>query len=76
VVFQNDFAMSVEFVYAFLGATWILTNVYAPCTPEGRLEFLEWFHDIDYPDDCDLLVVGNFNLIHRPSEGNKPGGNL
>jgi hypothetical protein len=29
-----------------------------------------------YPDDCDWLVVGDFNLIHHPSDRNKPGGNV
>jgi hypothetical protein len=76
VIFQNGFAMSVEFVSPLSGATWVLTNIYAPCSPEGRTEFMEWFHDIDYLDDCDWLVVGDFNLIRRPSDRNKPSANM
>jgi hypothetical protein len=30
VVFQNNYAMSIEFVSVFSGTYWILTNVYAP----------------------------------------------
>jgi hypothetical protein len=41
VVFQNSYAMSVEFTSLFLGASWILSNIYAPCTPEGRQSFLD-----------------------------------
>jgi endonuclease/exonuclease/phosphatase family metal-dependent hydrolase len=28
------------------------------------------------PDDCDWLVVGDFNLIRRPTNRNKPSGNV
>jgi hypothetical protein len=61
VVFQNSFAMTMEFVSALSGA-WVLTNIYAPCSPEGRSKLLEWFHDIDYSDDCNWLVVGTLTL--------------
>jgi exonuclease III len=64
VAFQNSFAMSLEFCSVLSGASWYLTNLYAPCTPEGKQDFLDW------------LVVGNFNLIRRPEDRNKPCGNV
>jgi exonuclease III len=76
VVFQNQYAMSVEFTSVFSGATWILTNIYAPCTTEGRQEFLSWLHDVDMPEDTDWFLVGDFNLIRRSSDRNKSGGNI
>jgi hypothetical protein len=28
------------------------------------------------PDDTDWLLVGDFNLIRKPSDSNRPGGNV
>jgi hypothetical protein len=36
-IFQNDFAQNVEFHCTVTGASWILTNIYATCTPEEKL---------------------------------------
>jgi hypothetical protein len=66
--------MNIEFVSTFSGATWVLTNVYASCTPEGKQLFLQLFHDYDMPEENDWLIVGDFNLIRRPRDRNKPGG--
>jgi hypothetical protein len=40
VIFQNEFVMTVEFASTYSNAVWLLTNVYAPCTTEGRQEFI------------------------------------
>jgi exonuclease III len=71
VIFQNNFAQIPEFRSVVSGATWYLTNVYAPCTPEGKHNFLNWFQGIDMPDN-----VGDFNLIRKPEDRNKPGGSV
>ena len=76
LVFQNAFAQSVEFTSLESNAVWYLTNIYAPCTPEGKIEFLEWFSNIDMPDDEDWIIVGDFNLIKKPEDRNKPRGNI
>jgi hypothetical protein len=65
MVFQNNFAMSIECISTISGASGILTNVYAPCTPEGRQDFLEWFKNVKMPNETDWLVIGGFNLIRR-----------
>lgn len=75
-VFQNDFAHSVELTSKLLGDIWLLTNVYAPCTPEGKLAFLDWFKHIQTPEDTKWLIVGDFNPIRRPENRNKPGANI
>lgn len=54
----------------------MLTNVYGPCTPEGKHDFLHWLKHIQMPDDMDWLVVGDFNLIRNPSNRNKLGGDV
>jgi hypothetical protein len=43
VIFQNAYAMSIEFSFTMSNAQWVHTNVYVPCTPEGKEEFLDWF---------------------------------
>jgi hypothetical protein len=55
---------------------WVLTNIYAPCTLEGKLDFLNWLQDFELPEDIDWLLVGYFNLIRKPSDHNKSGGNV
>ena len=55
---------------------WILTNIYAPCTPEGKREFLEWFDNIQMPDEINWIIVGDFNLIRTQANRNRTGGNI
>jgi hypothetical protein len=68
--------MNLEFSSVLSGATWVLTNIYALCSPEGRQNFPSWLNDIDMSHDCDWLLVGDFNVIRRPSDSNKPGENI
>jgi exonuclease III len=75
-IFQNNYALSIEFTSTISGASWILTNIYTPCTHEGRADFLSWFSSIDMHDESDWLIVGDFNLIRRASDRNRLGGNL
>jgi exonuclease III len=37
VIFQNNYTQSVEFTSNLSACSWIITNVYAPCTPMGKL---------------------------------------
>lgn len=84
LIFQNAYAISVEFISKHNDAHWILTNVYAPCTYAGKHEFLQWFSDIQMPDDVNWLIVGDvnwlivgdFNLCRSPEDRNRPGGDL
>lgn len=76
LVFQNQYATTVELTSVLLGTQWFLTNIYAPCTTEGKREFLQWFSSIDMDNDADWLIVGDFNLIRNEDNRNKPGGNI
>jgi exonuclease III len=38
LVFHNEYAMSMEFKSLHNGNFWLLTNIHAPCTPEGKRE--------------------------------------
>jgi hypothetical protein len=54
-IFQNEFAITVEFSSNYNREAWLLTTVYAPYTPNGKRAFLDWFKNIQMPDD---RVVG------------------
>lgn len=71
-IFQNSYASLVELSSLHNDAVWILTNIYAPCTPSGKKEFLAWFKNIQMPSDIDWLIVGDFNLYRNPEDRNKP----
>jgi exonuclease III len=49
MVFQNSYSTSVEFTSLHNNVSWVLTNVYAPCTPQGKREFIHWFKHIHMP---------------------------
>jgi hypothetical protein len=72
--FLNEFSLSVEFICKLNNQTWVLTNVYAPCTSEGKRDFLNWFKNIHMPDNIDWLIVGDFNLLRSPDNRNRPEG--
>jgi hypothetical protein len=36
---------------------WILINIYGPCQSERKASFLEWFSNIDMPNDADWLIM-------------------
>lgn len=76
MVFQNDFAQTIEFQCLLSGENWLLTNIYAPRTSDGKIAFLNWFKGISMPDDIRWLIVGDFNLIRSPDNRNKPGDNV
>jgi hypothetical protein len=68
--------MSLEFTSSISNAFWILSNVYAPCTTDGKQRFLNWFHNIDMFEETDWLVVGDFNLLRKLEDRNRPGSNI
>lgn len=75
-LFQNAYAISLEFVSKHNNAHWYLTNVYAPCSYAGKRDFLEWFSNIQMPDSLDWIIVGDFNLYRNPSDRNRPGADF
>lgn len=76
LVFQNDFAITVKLTSKQNGSAWFLTNVYGPCTQEGRRNFLEWLESYSAHVDENWLLVGDFNLLRKPEDRNRPGGNI
>jgi endonuclease/exonuclease/phosphatase family metal-dependent hydrolase len=76
IIFQNEYALSVEFFAISSEESWIITNVYAPCSPTGKIEFLHWFSNINMPSEKRWLIVGDFNLMRRPENRNSARGDI
>jgi hypothetical protein len=76
VIYQNEYALSVEFSANSSNESWIITNIYAPCSPHGKIEFINWFSNINMPSDRLWLIVGDFNLTRRPENRNIARGDL
>lgn len=75
-IFSNEYYLSVEFVSAHNGARWILTGVYGPSASDDKLAFINWLKDIQMPQDVDWMILGDFNLIRRQEDRNRPGDSL
>lgn len=71
-IFHNEFAITMEFCSRHDGSKWVLTCIYGPCTPEGKNVFLDWFRNIQMPGETDRLILGNFNLIRKEADRNRP----
>jgi len=76
LIYNNEFRISVEFSSNLNACDWVLTNVYGPCTTFGKILFVNWLKNIDMPDEVDWLLHGDFNLLRRPSDRNKSGGDV
>lgn len=74
--FCNDFAVSVRFTTRADNTSWTLTCVYGPCTPEGKISFMNWLKEIFMPQDEEWIILGDFNLIRKPEDRNRPGGDI
>lgn len=73
-IFQNILCLSLEFCSKYDNDIWVLSNIYAPCTTQGKREFLTWFKNVQMPDFTNWLLVGDFNLYRSPADRNKPRG--
>ena len=53
LMFQNKFSLSIQFTCNTSSKSWILTNIYGPCNHEDKIEFIEWFANIQMPNEVD-----------------------
>ena len=53
MLLQNKFSLTMQFTCNTTLKSWILTNNYGPCNPEEKLEFIDWFNNIQMSDDVD-----------------------
>ena len=71
-IFENSYCLSVQFSSNHNNDSWVLSNIYAPCTAPGKREFLQWFKNIQMPHTMNWLLVGDLIYI----EALKIGTNL
>lgn len=76
LVFSNEYAISVEFTSRHSNDSWIVTNVFGPCTVEGKRGFTDWLKQIEMPEEIEWLIMGDFNLMRKPEDRNREGGIL
>lgn len=76
MMFQNKFSISIQFTCKTSAQTWILTNIYGPCNHEEKADFLQWFSNIQMPNDVEWIIMGDFNFIRSPEDRNRPGGDV
>ena len=76
LMFQNKFYLSIQSTCNTSSKSWILTNIYGPCNHEHNIEFIEWFGNIQMPNDVDWIIMGDFNFIRSLEDRNKPGGDV
>jgi exonuclease III len=74
VVDQNLFGHTIHFRSKLTCQVWWLTNIYAPCSTQGREAFLAWFSNLEIDEDKLWIFLGDFNMIRYPENRNKPGG--
>ena len=63
LIFQNSFAITTKLTARHNDDTWYLTNVYGPCTHEGKRDFIQWLKHYTAIDKENWLIVGDFNLL-------------
>lgn len=47
-----------------------------PCTTDRKRLFIDWFKNVPMPNDVDWSILGDFNLMRKLENRNKPGGSL
>ena len=70
---SNKFAIAVQFVSKHNDYSWNLMNIYGPCTHDGKKEFIDWLKSVDFNQEEDCILVGDFNLYRQPENRNRPG---
>lgn len=68
--------MAVDFFSRYNEVSWTLLNVYGPCTPEGKKEFISWLKSIEIQQGEDWIFLGDFNLYRKPENRNRPGADI
>jgi hypothetical protein len=76
VVDSCRLAITIKLASLMIGQEWHLTNVYGPCTADGKAEFTNWPYNYDALTIDLWIVMGDFNLIRCPENRNRPGGNV
>lgn len=66
IYFSSRMDMHVQF----------LSSVYGPCTEPARTIFVNWMKNLDIQDDCNQILIGDFNFYRSLENRNRSGGNF
>jgi exonuclease III len=76
LISKSFFQITMEFTCTFSLQKIYITNIYAPCSDDGRLEFTQWLNSLDSSEYELWMIMGDFNLIRSQADRNRPGGNV
>jgi exonuclease III len=76
LISQSYFQITMEFTCTFSLQKIYITNIYAPCSDDGRVEFSQWLNSLDSSEYELWMIMGDFNLIRSQADRNRPGGNV
>lgn len=74
LISHSEFGLSVHFASLHNDKQLILTAVYGPCVTERKRVFVDWIKNLHMPMETDWMILGDFNLMRKPENRNKPGG--
>lgn len=72
----NSYSITMKFSCCLSGKVFHLTNIYDPCDPEGKADFINWLYSFDTNQIDDWVLARDFNLIQSPEDRNRPGANM
>lgn len=76
LIHSNSYAITMKFGCCLSGKSFHLSNIYGPCTPDGKADFINWLYNFDTEHFEDWVLAGDFNLIRSPDDRNRPGANM
>jgi len=76
VVEVHPFAITVCFSSRMDSNVWYLSTVYGPCLEPARSIFVNWFKNLDIQDDCNWILMGDFNFYRSLENRNRNEGNF
>ena len=63
----NDFSLTIQFSSKLDGDSWFLTNVYGPCQPNERADFINWFQNFSMADEARWIIWEILTIPDTPS---------
>jgi exonuclease III len=76
VIHNEIFALTISFQSTKSQHTFKLSNIYGPCSGEGRIDFVNWLENINVQHDELWVLLGDFNFMRSTENRNRAGGNV
>ena len=76
VVLQDFCGLVISFTSLQSTDSFILTNIYGPCTGIARDDFVAWLFHLSIDTESLWLLVGDFNFYRSVENRNRDGANL